>query len=81
MNDSNDGGKAPMTPEQVKANVDAMGADVDRVLAGEIPADSPAGYVRPDGVETLNESGQPFWFPPGFKAFEVTVDGEPLEES
>jgi len=78
MSDPN-GGKTPMTPEQVKANVDAMGADIDRVLAGEIPGDDPIGFGRPMGDEALNESGQPYWFPAASKSFVVTIDGDPLE--
>jgi len=79
MTEPKDGDKAPMTPEQVKANVDAMGVLVDPDLAGEIPADSPVGYMKPVGDDALNEQGLPYWFPATSKSFEVTVDGESLE--
>ena len=56
-----------MDPEQVKANVDAMGADVDQALA--------------DGA--VAENGLPYWFGPDFKAGPdgapgVAIDGKPV---
>jgi len=48
-----------------------------QVEQGLLPPDSPKDFVIPEGG--LNEQGLPWWFPPDFKAFEVSIDGRPAE--
>jgi hypothetical protein len=67
----NEGAAIPLEPDQKKS------LHAQQVAAGMLPADSPPDFVIPESG--LNADGLPWWFPPGFKAFEVTIDGEPAQ--
>ena len=60
-------GEVKMTPAERKQLHD------QQVAAGLLPADVPEDFVIPEGG--VNKDGLPWWFPPDFKPYEVTIDG------
>jgi hypothetical protein len=61
-----------LTDEQIHELVERQMRHVAQVVDGDIPADSPADFVRPEGDTTLVD-GRPWWFGP------VNPDDETLE--
>jgi hypothetical protein len=48
-----------------------------QVAEGLLPSDAPADFVLPEGG--VNDAGLPWWFPPDFKPYEVTIAGRRAE--
>ncbi len=52
-----------LTDEQIRELADRQMRHVGQVLAGVIPADSPADFVLPEGEAALVD-GRPWWWGP-----------------